>query len=103
MTALARLDTDMVSAAMFIRPQRPDDHEQFEWLLPQCTPLFVYEHEGEDLVRWAIPKQVAEQLGWGGGCQCCGKTEPATEAAEHALVVDIAYKYVDWYLERAHA
>jgi hypothetical protein len=99
-TTLPRIDRSLVSTAMFIRPRKPEDHGEFEWLLPQCSPLFVYADEnGRDWVRWSLPKQVAEQLGWGEmKCACCGNTEEQTHASEHALAVDTAYDEVDWFL-----
>jgi hypothetical protein len=88
---------------MFLRPRRPDDHREFERLLPQCSPLFVYADEnGRDWVRWSIPRQVAEKMGMGNmQCACCGDTEKQTHASTHSYAVDTAYDEVDWFLEAA--
>lgn len=94
----------MVSTVMFIRPRRPDDHEQFEWLLPQCQPLFVYaDARGRDWVRWAVPSPIAQRLGWSSGCSCCGHTEEASEAPQNAFLADMAYDEIDWFMERQDA
>jgi len=102
-TTLPRIDRSLVSTVMFIRPRRPDDHAQFEWLLPQCSPLFVYADEnGRDWVRWSLPKHVAEQIGWGDmQCACCGDSHEQTHASEHSFAVDMAYDEIDWFLEGA--
>jgi hypothetical protein len=100
MKELPRMDRSLVSTVMFVRPRRPDDHTEFEWLLPQCTPLFVYADEnGRDWVRWSLPKEVAAKLGWNMQCACCDHTEPATVEPEHSYAVDMAYDEVDWFLE----
>jgi hypothetical protein len=98
---LTRIGAGLVEPVMFLRPQRPDDHAQFEQLLPQCSALFVYADErGRDWVRWSIPKVVAQRYGWDQGCDCCGKTEDASAGPEHAVLIDTAYDEVNWFLER---
>jgi|SRR5882757_5618762 len=101
---LTRVSGDGVSHAMFIRPRRPDDHAQFEWLLPQCMPLFIYADErGRDWVRWSLPKTVALKLGWDMGCECCGNTEQATHEPDNAYIIDTAWDETSWFLEKQDA
>lgn len=101
---LPRLTRDMVQTAMFIRPRRPDDHREFEQVLPRWTPLFVYADEnGRDWVRWSIPLDMALQMGLDKGCQCCSHMEEVSEAPEHSYLVDTAWDETDWYLERLDA
>lgn len=103
---LPRLPADALETVMFIRPRNPDNHTQFEWLLPQCTPLFVYADEnGRDWVRWSLPLEVAEKLGWDMRCDApnCCKTEPGTHRPAHAYLVDTAWDEISWFLERDSA
>jgi hypothetical protein len=103
---LPRMEHDLIQTAMFIRPRDPDDHRQFEWLLPRCAPMFVYADEnGRDWVRWSIPRAVADQMGWDMKCHDpnCRKTEEATHEPQHAYVADMAYDEIDWFLERLDA
>jgi len=94
---LPRKDVADITEAMFVRPQRPDDHREFEILLPQCTPLFIYaDREGRDWVRWAIPKVVAENFGLGEmRCACCDtKAEIGPLGAYH---FDTLWDEISWY------
>jgi len=93
-------DFDDVLPTMFIRPQNPDDHRQFEVLLPQLTPLFVYiDDDDREWVRWSMPKEVAQQFGWGDmKCICCGDSD--TQGDEGTFHIDTALNEVDWYLNR---
>lgn len=99
MTTLQRRHRALVTEAMFIRPRNPDDHAEFEWLLPQCTPLFVYaDEDGRDWVRWELPQAVAEKLGWGAmRCACCNARGQLVEDS-NVFHVDTAEDEVDWYL-----
>lgn len=97
---LTRLSHTMVDDAMFIRPRRPDDHTELAWLLPLCTPLFIYgDANGRDWVRWSIPVGVARQIGLDKGCACCQKVEEATIAPEHSYVADLAWDEISWFFE----
>jgi len=89
-----------IKETMFVRPKNPDDHAEFEWLLPQCLPMFVYrDGGGRDWVRWALPREVAEQIGWGAmKCACCD-TSAAPEDADY-FHIDTAYDEVAFFLER---
>src|SRR5262245_49071154 len=102
MIELIRVDGTTVPATMFVRPRRPDDHREFEFLLPRCAPLYVYaDSEGRDWVRWALPKTVAEQLGWGEmRCACCA-ADTAYHPNDDFVHIDTAYDEVDWYLASA--
>ena len=100
MIALPRRDVLDVPETMFIRPRRPQDHADFEYILPRMQPLFVYEDGGENWVRWAIPLALAQEIGWADmRCACCGSDAgPAGDTA--SFHVDTAFDEVDWYLER---
>lgn len=103
---LPRVNKSLLATVMFIRPRRPDDHRQFEQVLPQCTPLLIYADErGRDWVRWSVPKTVAQRFGWDMRCTSpgCNCTEEATVAPDSSFLVDMAWNEVDWYLERADA
>lgn len=99
MTELLRVDAVGVQDVMFVRPRDPDNHTELEWLLPRCEPLFVYaDANGRDWVRWALPKAVAQAIGWGEmRCACCDH-QPVDNKAEF-FHIDTAYDEVDWYLE----
>lgn len=101
MITLERKRHQEIGTTMFVRPQRPEDHDEFEWLLPQCTPLFVYrDGGGRDWVRWALPRDVAREIGWGEmKCACCTAGGPL-QATNDDFHIDTAYNEVDWYLER---
>jgi hypothetical protein len=103
---LPRVDEETAGEARFIRPRDPDDHAQFEWLLPRMTPLFVYELKlpednpnGGDYVRWSLPIQVAQEIGWDLGlpCACCGSVNPIR--GEHAYAVDTKLSEIDWWFK----
>lgn len=99
MIELPRKDALDVPETMFIRPRRPDDHREFEFLLPQMRPLFVYALDGQDWIRWSLPRSVAVGIGWGDmRCACCGDGTPAGDS--ESFHVDTALKEVDWFLER---
>src|SRR5262245_7710296 len=103
MIELVRVDGTTVPETMFVRPNRPDDHREFEFLLPRCEPLYIYaDKDGRDWVRWALPKTVAEQLGWEMRCACCKLETPIVESpgGDH-VHIDTAYDEVDWYLNTA--
>jgi hypothetical protein len=96
-----RLARELITEAMFLRPRDPDDHRQFEEVLPQMTPLFIYADEHDrDWVRWSLPRQVAERYGWD-GCRCatpgCNKAHPAP--GQHSFAVDTAWDEVDWFFD----
>ena len=76
MRTLPRRTGDLAET-MFLRPKRPDDHRDFEMVLPWMTPLFVYEQDGEDWVRWSMPHNVGLRFGLNRGCACCGESETA--------------------------
>ena len=98
-TALPRLDRSMITTTLFLRPRRPDDHREFEMLLPHCTPLFVYaDEDGRDWLRWSLPRVVAEKVGLGDmRCDCCG--EPLQGGGDHAVVIDTARDETDWFFD----
>lgn len=94
------VDRNAYGEAFFVRPQRPEDHSEFEWLLPQLTPLFVYlDGNLRGWVRWSMPKAVAFDLGWGETpqCACCDAT--ATEGIDGGLHVDTALEETDWFFD----
>lgn len=66
-------------------------------LLPWCTPLFVYELNGQDWVRWSIPKDVSARWGLDAGCACCG-TSTVVEGGDGDYHIDTALKETDWFL-----
>lgn len=100
MSTLVRIDRTLVSEGMFLRPRRPDDHREFEVLLPQLTPLFVYaDEDGRDWVRWSMPNEVARRFGMENmQCDCCNNTHPSP--GEHSFTIDTAFDEVDWFLNR---
>ena len=94
-----RIDRNAYGEAIFVRPRNPADHREFDFLLPQCTVLFVYADErGRDWVRWSLPQAVATELGWGDGkCDCCEQTnEPGVDGAMH---FDTALDETDWFFD----
>jgi hypothetical protein len=98
MTILPRLGSDMVSRnSLFARPRRPDDHREFEHLLPQCTPLFVYNGQhGLDYIRWSVPLAVARSM-WGDvKCTCCDKSPGI---GEHSMLMDTAVIETEWFFD----
>lgn len=97
MRTIPRRDSDQVAATMFLRPQRPDDHRDFERVLPWCTPLFVYTQDGMDWVRWSMPRSVGARFGLEGGCACCGASEQV-EGDNDDYHIDTALKETDWWL-----
>lgn len=96
---LTRKQGSEIPNTFFIRPRDPDDHDQFEEILPWMTPLFVYEMDGIDWVRWAVPPHLAAKMGLDTvGCSCCGgKAE--TGDGTGGYVVDTAWHETDWFLE----
>ena len=101
MTTLPRKNRLDIAETVFLRPQRPDDHRELEWLLPQCEPLFVYADEGgRDWIRWEIPRAAAASLGFSGEkCSCCGDSTAVAETTG-GVHADTAYNEVNWYLWR---
>lgn len=98
MTAtLPREDFADLVQTVFLRPRNPDDHREFERLLPWFTPLFVYAMDGDDYVRWHVPTAIGEKMGLDrSGCACCGeKTVIETDTGYH---VDTAVVETDWWL-----
>jgi hypothetical protein len=96
--ALPRKPGDDLPDTMFLRPQRPGDHREFDALLPWCTPLFVYENDGNDWIRWSIPKPVAARSGMDAGCACCGESM-LVEGDNDDYFVDTAWRETDWWLQ----
>ena len=94
---LRREDHHNLSETVRLRPRRPDDHEQFEALLPWFTPVLVYRMNGEEWVRWHVPQSVAENIGISGGCACCGEGAAESDGGYH---VDTAWSETDWWLTR---
>jgi hypothetical protein len=92
---LKRADHHDLEPTVRLRPRRPDDHEQFKALLPWLTPILVYRLDGEDWVRWHVPRIVGEDIGLGGGCVCCGSETVETDGGFH---VDTAWSETDWWL-----
>ncbi len=100
MTTLPRKNKLYIGETRFLRPQRPDDHDDFEWLLPQCEPLFVFaDEDGRDWIRWEIPRAVADGMGWSEKCTCCGESTALAETTS-GVHADTAYNEVNWYLWR---
>ena len=94
---LPRKEQSEIEETVFLRPQRPDDHRQFEELLPWCTPLFVYANKGKNWVRWAVPKTIAEKLGLPTeGCVCCGEKTVVQDDGDYH--VDTAWHETSWWL-----
>lgn len=93
------VDRNAYGEAFFVRPQRPDDHTEFEWLLPQMTPLFIYLDDNlRGWVRWSMPPALVAELGW---TKCsdpeCDEThEPGVDEAFH---VDTALDETDWFFD----
>lgn len=88
-----------VGKTMLIRPIDPNEHSQFERILPWFTPLFVWNDSevGHDWVRWSVPKDMAERMGFGQGCACCGKE--AQLEGEHAdFLIDTMWSEVSFWL-----
>lgn len=85
---------------MFVRPRNPDDHRQFERLLPRITPLFVYaDEDGREWVRWQVPAEVAIDMGWGDmKCACCGDNSSAIRT-EHGTQMDTAWDEISWWFD----
>jgi len=86
-----------IPATMFIRPRRPEDHREFEFLLPQMAAVFVYaDEDGDQWVRWEMPRALAREIGWGDmQCACCG--DASAVGTEHAVQVDTAWAEVGWW------
>lgn len=93
---LVRADHHDLKPTVLLRPRRPDDHTQFEALLPWFTPVLVYWKDGEDWVRWHVPPVVAEDIGLDGGCGCCGS---GAVEADDGFHVDTAVSETDWFLK----
>jgi hypothetical protein len=84
---------------MFLRPRDPDDHRDFERVLPWMTPLFIYQADGQDWVRWSMPKSVAQRMGFNRGCVCCGESDKV-EGDVGDVHVDTALSETDWWLTK---
>ena len=92
---LTRSDHHDLKPTVRLRPRHPDEHEQFEVILPWFTPLLVYRMDGEEWVRWHVPFSVAEDIGITGGCVCCGSGALETDGGFH---VDTTWSETDWWL-----
>lgn len=97
MKVLPRAEEALPETA-FLRPVDPDNHADFERLLPWCTPLMVYTMDGEDWVRWSMPKAVARRTGFAEGCACCGE-QTAVDGDVDDYHVDTAWNETSWWLE----
>ena len=94
---LTRSDHHDLEPTVLLRPRRPDDHEQFEKLLPWFTPILVYRMDDEEWVRWHVPHAVAEDIGIDDSCACwCS----GAVKAEGGFQVDTAWSETDWWLTR---
>lgn len=97
MRALPHKDGGDVTDTMFLRPRNPDDHRDFNMLLPWLTPLFVYQKHGDYWVRWSMPNSIAAKYGMDQGCACCGENL-TTEGDSGDVHVDTALQETAWWL-----
>jgi len=95
---LKREDHQNLEPTVRLRPRRPDDHAQFETLLPWFIPILVYRKDDEDWVRWWVPQLVGEDIGISGGCVCCGEKAARPDGNEPGFHVDTAWSETDWWL-----
>lgn len=97
-TVLQRKDFSELPATMFLRPRRTEDHREFETILPWATPQLVYMMNGQDWIRWAMPKAKADEFGLSsGGCVCCGEDAVAI-SDDGCYQFDTALLETDWWL-----
>jgi hypothetical protein len=95
---LPRKEQSEIEPTVFLRPKDPDDHKQFEELLPWFTPLFLYEMDNADWVRWVVPQSIGRRLGIPeDGCSCCGNKSVVEDGDSY--LVDTAWHETDWWLE----
>jgi len=98
---LLRLDiTDQPSEdRLALIAKDPDNHDDFNRILPKSTPLFVWSEtpQSSAYVRWSMPRSVAEDMGfWGKGCACCGA---GGGNSGKTWEFDTRLSQVSWYFE----
>lgn len=97
-TLIPRKEFSELPATMFLRPRRPQDHRDFEMILPWATPQLVYAMNDQDWVRWSIPPEMAEKFGIAsGGCVCCGHDAVAV-SDDGDYQFDTALHEINWWL-----
>lgn len=95
---LPRRQESEVVKTMVLRPRNPDDHRDFQRVLPWFTPLFVWRGPTFDWIRWSVPTSFAARMGLVGACACCG--EDTTARGENGdYLIDTAWHEVSWFLE----
>lgn len=88
--SLPRMPEGVVKHTLKIEACRED----FEQLLPRCTPQFTYTVDGQDWVRLVLPLGVlpgVEDM----QCPCCGAQ---ALRSQHSVSLDVRYEDVNWYI-----
>jgi hypothetical protein len=91
------VDMHFLPETMFLRPRDPEDHAEWNMILPKSAPLCFYtDEDGSTVLRWDMPRELATALFGDLTCECCGE-DNVLDNEDGTVAVDTMWDEVSWW------